>query len=50
MQLYLASMLFYAAWNPPFILLILFSTVVDFGSRAGSGPPTTPGVADACCR
>ena len=28
--LLLASYLFYAAWNPPFVLLILFSTAVDF--------------------
>jgi alginate O-acetyltransferase complex protein AlgI len=26
----IASYLFYAAWNPPFILLLWLSTVVDF--------------------
>ena len=30
-NLLLASYLFYAAWNPPFILLLWLSTVVDFG-------------------
>jgi D-alanyl-lipoteichoic acid acyltransferase DltB (MBOAT superfamily) len=29
--LLLASWAFYAAWNPPFVLLLLFSTVLDFG-------------------
>ena len=29
-QLLIASYLFYAAWNPPFVLLLLLSTVVDF--------------------
>src|SRR6201984_2104890 len=29
-NLLLASYLFYAAWNPPFILLLWLSTVVDF--------------------
>lgn len=34
-NLLLASYLFYAAWNPPFILLLWFSTVVDwFVARA----------------
>lgn len=28
--LLLGSYLFYAAWNPPFILLLWLSTVVDF--------------------
>jgi D-alanyl-lipoteichoic acid acyltransferase DltB (MBOAT superfamily) len=30
MNLLLASYLFYAAWNPPFILLLWLSTIVDF--------------------
>ncbi|MEO5561973.1 MAG: MBOAT family O-acyltransferase, partial [Chitinophagaceae bacterium] len=30
MNLLLASYIFYAAWNPPFILLLWLSTVVDF--------------------
>src|ERR1700710_281499 len=29
-NLLLASYVFYAAWNPPFILLLWMSTVVDF--------------------
>ncbi|MFN8320713.1 MAG: MBOAT family O-acyltransferase [Saprospiraceae bacterium] len=29
-HLLLASYLFYAVWNPPFILLLLFSTFIDF--------------------
>src|SRR5438046_1142575 len=29
-NLLLASYLFYAAWNPPFILLLWLSTVIDF--------------------
>src|SRR5689334_6874235 len=29
-HLLLASYIFYAAWNPPFILLLWLSTVVDF--------------------
>ena len=31
-QLLLASYLFYAAWNPPFILLLWISTVVDWNT------------------
>lgn len=30
LHLLVASYLFYAAWNPPFVLLIMFSTVVDW--------------------
>lgn len=30
MVLLAASYLFYATWNPPFVLLLLFSTVLDF--------------------
>ncbi|WP_028584874.1 MBOAT family O-acyltransferase [Desulfogranum mediterraneum] len=33
-QLLLASYLFYAAWNPPFTLLLLLSTVTDFHCAA----------------
>ena len=29
-NLLLASYIFYAAWNPPFILLLWMSTVIDF--------------------
>src|SRR3978361_509626 len=29
-NLLLASYLFYAAWNPPFILLLWLSTIIDF--------------------
>ena len=29
-NLLLASYIFYAAWNPPFILLLWLSTVVDY--------------------
>src|SRR5215218_10307032 len=29
-NLLLASYLFYAAWNPPFILLLWMSTIIDF--------------------
>ena len=29
-HLLIASYIFYAAWNPPFILLLWLSTVVDF--------------------
>ncbi|MEO1527806.1 MAG: MBOAT family O-acyltransferase [Planctomycetota bacterium] len=30
LQLLIASYLFYAAWNPPFVLLLLLSTAVDY--------------------
>ena len=30
-----ASYLFYAAWNPPFVLLLMFSTVVDWFAAKG---------------
>jgi D-alanyl-lipoteichoic acid acyltransferase DltB (MBOAT superfamily) len=29
-NLLLASYIFYAAWNPPFILLLWLSTIIDF--------------------
>ena len=37
-QLWIASYLFYAAWNPPFVLLLWISTVVDWfaGRRLAS--------------
>ena len=50
-NLLIASYVFYAAWNPPFILLLWISTVVDWYAAQGlvqgaSGPPrATPG----CC-
>jgi alginate O-acetyltransferase complex protein AlgI len=34
-NLLLASYLFYAAWNPPFILLLWFSTVIDWYAAKG---------------
>ena len=43
-MLTLASFLFYAAWNPPFVLLLWFSTVVDwYAARgiAGAANPTS---------
>ncbi len=30
LHLLLASYVFYAAWNPPFVLLLMFSTIVDW--------------------
>ena len=29
-MLIVASYLFYAAWNPPFVLILVFSTIVDW--------------------
>ena len=39
LHLLVASYAFYAAWNPPFVLLLVVSTAVDFwaGRRLGSG-------------
>lgn len=39
-----ASYLFYAAWNPPFVLLLVLSTVVDYvaGARMALTPRTGP--------
>jgi alginate O-acetyltransferase complex protein AlgI len=40
--LVVASYAFYASWNPPFLLLLLFSTGLDFAvSRAMEKAPTT---------
>jgi alginate O-acetyltransferase complex protein AlgI len=37
-NLLIASYIFYAAWNPPFVILLWLSTVVDwFAARARSG-------------
>src|SRR6476469_2132045 len=35
LNLLIASYLFYAAWNPPFILLLWISTVVDWYAAQG---------------
>lgn len=40
LHLLLASYLFYAAWNPPFVLLLLFSTIMDW--FIAKGIATTP--------
>ena len=37
-----ASFLFYAAWNPPFIVLLWFSTVVDWYAARGIAGAATP--------
>ena len=43
--LVLASYAFYASWNPPFVLLLLFSSMLDFaiGHRLGVLPATDAG-------
>ena len=52
-NLLLASYLFYAAWNPPFVILLWISTVVDWYAAQGLVKATrasargTPG---CCCR
>lgn len=30
LNLVLASLLFYSAWNPPFVILLIFSTIIDW--------------------
>lgn len=41
-SLLIASLIFYGAWSPPFVLLLLFSTVVDwFAARWIHGATTT---------
>ena len=42
-QLLLFSFMFYAAWNPPFILLLWMSTLVDFEIARRMHSSTTPG-------
>ncbi len=39
LNLLVASYLFYAAWNPPFVLLLLVSAVVDYGLELAIGSP-----------
>ena len=41
LNLLVASYLFYAAWNPPFVLLIWLSTLVDWFSAARMSRFTT---------
>lgn len=41
LNLLLASYLFYAAWNPPFVLLLWVSTLVDWLAAAGMGRATS---------
>ena len=43
--LVLASYAFYASWNPPFVLLLLFSSMLDFaiGHRLGALPAMDAG-------
>ncbi|MBL4845249.1 MAG: MBOAT family protein [Planctomycetes bacterium] len=41
--LLLASYLFYAAWNPPFVALIWLSTIVDWIAARALGRATDPG-------
>jgi len=40
--LLVASYVFYGAWNPPFVLLLLFSTVIDFWSANRMHVATDP--------
>lgn len=42
-QLLLASYIFYAAWNPPLVLLLWISTLADWYAARGIGNATTPG-------
>ncbi len=42
LNLLLASYLFYAAWNPPFVLLLWLSTVVDWSAAQRIHSATTP--------
>jgi alginate O-acetyltransferase complex protein AlgI len=41
-NLLLASYLFYAAWNPPFVILLWISTVVDWYAAQGLVKATRP--------
>jgi len=41
-NLLVASYLFYAAWNPPFVLLLGFSTAVDWVAAGAMGRTTRP--------
>jgi alginate O-acetyltransferase complex protein AlgI len=41
LNLLLASYVFYAAWNPPFVVLLWISTLVDWLAAAGMGRATT---------
>jgi D-alanyl-lipoteichoic acid acyltransferase DltB (MBOAT superfamily) len=43
LNLLIASYLFYAVWNPPFILLLWLSTVVDFVAARALGREQHPG-------
>jgi alginate O-acetyltransferase complex protein AlgI len=38
-----ASYLFYGAWNPPFVLLLVFSTLVDYVAAARMAAAQSPG-------
>jgi alginate O-acetyltransferase complex protein AlgI len=42
-NLFLASLLFYAAWDPPFVLLLLANVVLDFFVGLGLAAAATPG-------
>lgn len=42
-NLLIASYLFYAAWNPPFVILIWFSTLIDWYAARAMGRATTQG-------
>ncbi len=41
--LLIASYVFYASWNPPFVLLLVFSTLLDYGVGLWLGRTTRPG-------
>ena len=41
--LLLASYLFYAAWNPPFVILLWLSTLVDYSMALLLGKQENPG-------
>src|SRR5690606_31999986 len=45
--LLVASYLFYGAWNPPFMLLLILSTFVDYVAGARMATATRPGARKA---
>ena len=52
-NLLIASYLFYAAWNPPFVILLWISTVVDWYAAQGlvkAAAASARGAPGCCCR
>ena len=41
-NLWVASCIFYAAWNPPFVVLLWIGTLVHYGAGRGIAAARTP--------